>query len=321
MNVKRSSVIRFNNRTTRTISISLLAKAFFICSSVFLSNILFSSPTYANEEKTSTSQELPKAQELPKDSRVPGGIAVIPLSNGNISDNQASSEIKVTFNNKPVWQIKNKNQHWAVIGIPLNQKPGPLTYFVNDKARTITVKNKIYREQHLTVKKKHANPPARDMDRIREEMRLSLNAFSLFSDINKDRPYQQFITPAKGPISSPFGLKRFFNEQPRRPHSGLDIAGSRGSNIVAPFPGKVVLTGEFFFNGNSVFIDHGQGLVTMYCHMDKLESKQGQWVEAGDIIGKIGATGRVTGPHLHWTVSLNNTRIDPVLFINPHPEK
>lgn len=318
MNVKRSNSINFNKRIAKAVSISLFVKFFFILSlssSAFLSGIFFTNSTYANETKTEFSQD------LPEDSRVPGGIAVIPLSDINTSKHKAIDSFKVTFNNKPVWQIKNKDQHWAVIGIPLNQKPGALTYFVNDKARTITVKDKTYREQHLTVKKKHANPPSRDMDRIREEMRLSLNAFSLFSDINKDRPYQQFITPAKGPISSPFGLKRFFNEQPRRPHSGLDIAGSRGSNIVAPFPGKVVLTGNFFFNGNSIFIDHGQGLVTMYCHMDKLESKQGQWVEAGDIIGKIGATGRVTGPHLHWTVSLNNTRVDPILFIKSHYEK
>lgn len=245
---------------------------------------------------------------LPTDSRVPGGIAVIPLSTEH-------KDAHVTFNNKEVWKIKSNDQVWAVIGIPLSQKVGALSYYINGKQLTLEVQDKSYKEQHLTVKKKHANPPSRDMGRITEESRLSQEAFSLFSDINKDKPYSQFQIPAQGPISSPFGLKRFFNEQPRRPHSGLDIAAPRGSDIVAPMAGRIVLTGEFFFNGNSIFIDHGQGLVTMYCHMDSLESKVGQWVNPGDVIGTIGATGRVTGPHLHWTVSLNNVRVDPLLFI------
>lgn len=282
--------------------------------STLLSCILFVSAVYSHSVSASDT-ELPVSQQLPQDSRVPGGLAVISLAK------QSTKPLKVTFNNKPVWQISHYNQHWAVIGIPLSQKPGTLTYFVNDKPQTITIKDKAYREQHLTVKKKHANPPSRDMKRIREESRLSQEAFKLFTDINQNSPYHQFITPAQGPISSPFGLKRFFNEQARRPHSGLDLAAPRGSDIVAPYAGKIVLTGNFFFNGNSIFIDHGQGLITMYCHMDKLESQQGQWVEAGEVIGKVGATGRVTGPHLHWTVSLNNTRIDPLLFIAPPSDK
>lgn len=289
-------------------------RTFFI--RTLLSCILFASAAHTHTA-SANEVELPKSQQLPQDSRVPGGLAVISLPKAHNSQKL----LNITFNNKPVWQISHNSQQWAVIGIPLNQKPGKLTYFVNDKPQTITIKDKAFREQHLTVKKKHANPPARDMKRIREESRLSQEAFNLFTGINKNRPYHQFITPAQGPISSPFGLKRFFNEQARRPHSGLDIAAPRGSDIVAPYAGKIVLTGNFFFNGNSIFIDHGQGLVTMYCHMDKLESKQGQWVEAGEVIGKVGATGRVTGPHLHWTVSLNNIRVDPLLFIAPPSKK
>lgn len=258
--------------------------------------------------KTMSSTALITAPTLPTDSRVPGGIAVIPLS-------VKHKDAHVTFNNKEVWKIKSHDKTWAVIGIPLSQKTGALNYYINGKQRTLEVQEKLYKEQHLTVKKKHANPPSRDMGRITEESRLSQEAFSLFSEINKDKPYYQFQIPAQGPISSPFGLKRFFNEQPRRPHSGLDIAAPRGADIVAPMAGRIVLTGEFFFNGNSIFIDHGQGLVTMYCHMDSLESSVGQWVNPGDVIGTIGATGRVTGPHLHWTVSLNNVRVDPLLFI------
>ena len=243
---------------------------------------------------------------LPIDSRIPGGIAVIPLKDK--TDN-------VSFKGKKVWKVNDRNdQTWAVIGIPLSQKVGQVEYKINGKDFSFSIKDKVYREQHLTVKRKHSNPPADQIKRIQKESRLSKTAFTTFSNINKNKPYEPFLLPAKGPISSPFGLKRFFNEQARRPHSGIDIAAPRGSNIIAPADGEVILTGEFFFNGNSIFIDHGQGLITMYCHMDQLDIAMGDTVKAGDVIGKVGSTGRVTGPHLHWTVSLNNSRIEPLLF-------
>lgn len=264
---------------------------------VFLSLFTFSAISYAD---TGTA--------LPKDSRVPGGVAIIPLE---------SKHKNVVFNGKNVWQLNDhKDKKWAVIGIPLKQKTGSVKYQIDGKEFTFTIKDKAYKEQHLTVKRKHSNPPADQIKRIQKESRLSKTAFTTFSDINKEKPYKSFLLPAKGPISSPFGLKRFFNKQARRPHSGIDIAAPKGSNIIAPADGKVILTGEFFFNGNSIFIDHGQGLITLYCHMDQLDIAVGDTVKAGDIIGKVGSTGRVTGPHLHWTVSLNNTRVEPLLFLN-----
>lgn len=295
-----------------TISKNLLALfAFLLPASLYVSEATYADVSSAAISSNQTSQN--QTVSLPQDSRVPGGVAVIPLA-------PAYKNSKISFNGKPVWIINNNDQYWAVIGIPLSQKIGQLTYKIDEKIHSINIEDKSYREQHLTVKKKHANPPSYDMPRIRKESKLSKDAFNLFTDINKDKPYHQLLTPAQGPISSPFGLKRFFNEQPRRPHSGLDIAAPRGADIIAPMDGKIVLTGKFFFNGYSIFIDHGQGLVTMYCHMDKLESQEGQWVKAGDVIGKVGSTGRATGPHLHWTVSLNNTRIDPLLFID-EPQK
>lgn len=269
---------------------------------VFLSFFSFSAISYSHDSE--------KSQVFtPKDSRIPGGIAVIPLKDLGQSS-------KVTFNGKKVWQlIDNNNQHWGIIGIPLKQKVGEVTYQIDGKDYRFTIKDKAYKEQYLTVKRKHSNPPEDQIKRIRKESRLSKVAFTTFSDINKNQGYTSFLLPTQGPISSPFGLKRFFNEQPRRPHSGIDIAAPRGSDIIAPADGEIILTGNFFFNGNSIFIDHGQGLITMYCHMDQLESKQGEKVKAGDIIGKVGSTGRATGPHLHWTVSLNNSRIEPLLFI------
>lgn len=248
---------------------------------------------------------------LPQDSRVPGGLAVIELS-----PKQAQQEVR--FQDKPVWKIQDHNQHWAVIGIPLKLKTGQASYQIGGKDYFFSVQDKSYKEQHLTVKRKHSNPPQDQIKRIQKESRLSHQAFTTFSKINAGAAFSGFLLPSQGPISSPFGLKRFFNKQARRPHSGIDIAAPRGADILAPADGKVILTGNFFFNGNSIFIDHGQGLITMYCHMDELESKQGQWVKRGDLIGKIGSTGRATGPHLHWTVSLNNSRVEPLLFLAPN---
>lgn len=248
---------------------------------------------------------------LPQDSRVPGGLAVIELS-----PKQAQQEVR--FHDKPVWQLQDQGKHWAIIGIPLKQKAGQASYQIAGQEHYFTIQDKAYKEQHLTVKRKHSNPPADQIKRIQKESHLSRKAFTTFSDINKDSGFSGFLLPSQGPISSPFGLKRFFNKQARRPHSGIDIAAPRGANILAPADGKVILTGNFFFNGNSIFIDHGQGLITMYCHMDELDTEQGQWVKQGQLIGKIGSTGRATGPHLHWTVSLNNSRVEPLLFLAPN---
>ncbi|MBL4799648.1 MAG: peptidoglycan DD-metalloendopeptidase family protein [Oleispira sp.] len=267
---------------------------------ILLSSFGFNSISYANEKPQAFS---------PQDSRIPGGIAVIPLK-------ETGKELKVIFNGKKVWQLTDKNdKHWAIIGIPLKQKVGKVNYKIDGKDFSFTIKNKAYKEQHLTVKRKHSNPPEDQIKRIQKESRLSKVAFTTFSNINQDQAYENFLLPTQGPISSPFGLKRFFNEQARRPHSGIDIAAARGSDIIAPADGEIILTGNFFFNGNSIFIDHGQGLITLYCHMDQLESKTGDKVKAGDVIGKVGSTGRATGPHLHWTVSLNNSRIEPLLFL------
>lgn len=255
------------------------------------------------------STPIKNANAFPKDHRIPGGIAVIPLTK--------SDEIpQVTFKGKKVWtQTDKDNKAWAIIGIPLNQKIGKVNYKVDGKNFSFNINDKAYKEQHLTVKRKHSNPPEDQIKRIQKESKLSREAFATFSNINNGKRFKHFILPAQGPISSPFGLKRFFNEQPRRPHSGIDIAAARGSDIIAPADGEIILTGNFFFNGNSIFIDHGQGLITMYCHMDQLDSNTGDIVKAGDIIGKVGSTGRATGPHLHWTVSLNNSRIEPLLLL------
>ena len=125
-----------------------------------------------------------------------------------------------------------------------------------------------------------------------------------------------FSLPSEGMVSSEFGLKRYLNGQPRSPHSGIDIAAAQGTSVYAPSDGIVSMTGDYFFNGKTVLLDHGQGLITMYCHLSKITVAQSEKIKKGAKIGEIGMTGRVTGAHLHWAVSLNNVRVNPRHFLN-----
>jgi len=256
------------------------------------------------------------AAKLPRANPVPGGIAVVPLG---VESMQPPS---VYYGDKRVMVAPDtdKHNHWlAVTGINLGAKPGTHQLTVtteNDRLSvSFDVQDKKYETQHLTIKnKRKVNPYKKDLTRIKKEKTTITKALAHWSDsetINTD-----FVLPVTGRLSSPFGLRRVFNKQPRKPHSGIDIAAPLGTPIVSPSPGTVITTGEYFFNGNTVFIDHGQGLITMYCHMSKIDVKPGQAVKKGEQIGAIGKTGRVTGPHLHWGVSLNDVRVDPALFFD-----
>ncbi|WP_428033155.1 peptidoglycan DD-metalloendopeptidase family protein [Amphritea sp.] len=257
------------------------------------------------------------AIELPQESRVPGGIALIPLT-GLTSATAPSA----WYRGNRIMVLPTQDTAYAqqapwiaVIGIPLSAKPTETQLMKADgESFPFQVQGKEYEEQHLTVtNKRHVNPNEQDLARYKREKAEMVAAFKTWSTPTLSSV--NFKLPASGRFSSPFGLKRFFNEQPRNPHSGLDIAGGQGGAISAPAPGKVVAVGEYFFNGNTVIVDHGYGLTTMYCHMSRIDVKTGDQLNTGDIIGAIGKTGRVTGPHLHWSVSLNNTRVDPLLFV------
>ena len=253
------------------------------------------------------------AADLPIESTVPGGIAIIKLDQ---TSNMAPS---VTYNNKPVMVIKHEGSWHALVGIPLRAKAGKHSITSklggNNKAYNFSVNDKAYETQHITIKdKRKVTPNEEDLKRIRAEKK-KINAALAHWDDTFYAESVQLDLPAQGQLSSPFGLRRFFNKQPRNPHSGIDIAASKGTPITAPANGKVILTGDFFFNGNSVFLDHGQGLITMYCHMDTIAVEVGDMINRGEEIGTIGMTGRVTGPHLHWSVSMNDARIDPNLIV------
>ncbi len=248
---------------------------------------------------------------------VPGGIAVIILPD----DADLSS---ARYRDRKVLITRNEtNNSIAVIGLPLASNPG--RHYLKVKNRQgqtqsigFQVEAKAYEEQHITIKdKRKVNPEKRDMQRITRESKQIKSALRHWSQ--QDNVTIAFEKPVEGPTSSPFGLRRFFNEQARNPHSGLDIAAPEGTTIMAPAAGVVLDTGDFFFNGNTILLDHGQGLVTMYCHMSKIDVQPGQTVSSGEKLGEVGMTGRVTGPHLHWGVSLNDARVDPLLFLPEEP--
>jgi murein DD-endopeptidase MepM/ murein hydrolase activator NlpD len=178
---------------------------------------------------------------------------------------------------------------------------------------SFVVNPKEYEASYVTIKdKRKVEPNKEDLERIARDRVAIRKAKHHWSDRIPD---MQFTQPAEGPESSQFGLRRFFNKQPRRPHAGLDIAAPEGTPIVAPGPGNVVAADNFFFSGNAVFIDHGQGLITYYGHMSEILVKPGDRVARGDPIGKVGMTGRVSGPHLHWSIGLNRTWVNPKLFL------
>lgn len=253
---------------------------------------------------------------LPRPEAVPGGVAVIDLG-------AATTAPRAHYQGKRVLVTREQNAWYAVVGLPLAAKPGAhvleVTHGDGGKERLqFQVAAKEYETQRLVIKdRRKVEPNAKDMERIGRETPRIKQALRHYSE--HDAVVTDFIWPAEGPTSSPFGLRRFFNDQPRNPHSGLDIAGPEGAPIIAPAPGRVIDTGDFFFNGNTVFLDHGQGLVTMYCHMSRIDVKPGDEVQAGDTLGAIGKTGRVTGAHLHWGVSLNDSRVDPLLFLPERP--
>lgn len=247
---------------------------------------------------------------LPQEARVPGGIALIDLPASEQSPN-------VTYQGERVMVIPHRSgSGWtAVVGIPLTATESEAQKLsVNGKPMSFGISDKAYPEQRLKIKeRKYVEPDPKQVERWRRESKEQKAAYKLWSE--PQSPVTQLAMPAEGPYSSAFGLKRFYNDQPRSPHSGLDIAAPDGAPITAAAPGVVTAKGHYFFNGNTIIVDHGFGLSTMYCHMSEIKVELGQTLNTGDLIGLVGKTGRVTGPHLHWGVSLNNTRVDPLLFV------
>ena len=251
------------------------------------------------------------ASAIPEQALVPGGIAIIDLDS-------YTPETRITFDNRKTTVFRHGNNWYALAGIPLSAKPGTYQFQIKQqdgstRIASVDIKAKKYKEQHLTIKnKRKVNPNKEDMERIAQERvrkRAAKNHWTAsYPDID-------FIWPVTGEISSIFGLRRFFNEQERNPHNGLDIAAPEGTDIRVTADGTVIEAGDFFFSGNMVYVDHGQGLISLYAHLSRIDVKPGDVLRRGDILGAVGQTGRVTGAHLHFAVLANGVLVDPLYFL------
>jgi murein DD-endopeptidase MepM/ murein hydrolase activator NlpD len=249
---------------------------------------------------------------FPKNSLKPGGIAIIAASSAHLA------APNVHYHGKRVALIRGKTNWLGIVGIPLKAKTGRHFVSITDAKgkhyqRSFTVKAYPYRTQRLHISNKDkVNPSKTSRQRIARESAVKKRLRNTYSHTT---PQLNFVIPVTGRRSSSFGVKRILNGERRNPHSGMDIAAPQGRSIKATAKGNVLYVGNLFYTGKVVYLDHGQGIISLYAHMSKTMVKKGQAIKRGQAIGKVGHTGRVTGAHLHWSVYLNGTSVDPTLFL------
>jgi murein DD-endopeptidase MepM/ murein hydrolase activator NlpD len=254
---------------------------------------------------------LAAAMDLPRENSVPGGVKIIRLNVAGEAPPDVESD------GHRVLVVQDGMGWIAVVGIPLAAPLGARLVTVRGAAGPqeieFAVGEKLYASQSLKVAPRHVNLSAADLARVnRERLRID-RALLRWSDSPPET--LRWPPPVPGVRSSSFGMRRIFNGESRNPHSGMDIAAPAGTPVLLPVAGTVIDTGEYFFTGNTVFVDHGRGLISMYCHLSAIDVQPGQRIAAGTRIGAVGMTGRATGPHLHWALSLNRAFVDPELFL------
>lgn len=252
-----------------------------------------------------------QAENLPRTAPVPGGVAALRLG-------PAASPPLARFNGERVLVLGDATEWLAVVGIPLDAKPGSTLPLIVERdgqepeTLEIAVGSKRYATQRLKVKPGQVDLSPEDLARYERE---SAHLDAVLGTFSESAPRSlQLLPPCNGRRSSSFGLRRIFNGQPRKPHNGMDIAAPVGTPVVAAGEGEVIDVGEYFFSGHTVILDHGQGFLTLYAHLSTVGVSAAETVAGGAQIGAVGATGRVTGPHLHFTVYLNRTAVNPALF-------
>lgn len=248
----------------------------------------------------------------------PGEVVRLTVDTTTPVDTLAVSAFDTAF---PAFRVSDTAWQ-TLVGIDLDVKPGPHTVSivttdaagVRTTTRRLEVVPKAFPTRRLTVEPRFVEPPASVTDRIAREAKR-LNA--IWTEASPDRLWDGvFAAPVPDAANSAFGSRSVFNNQPRSPHGGADFASPTGRPVRAPNAGRVVLAEDLYFTGGTVVIDHGLGLVSLFAHLSAVDAKVGTTVATGDIVGRVGATGRVTGPHLHWTVRLGGTRVDPLSLMN-----
>jgi murein DD-endopeptidase MepM/ murein hydrolase activator NlpD len=223
----------------------------------------------------------------------------------------------------PCFQAVVPTRWSGLVGIDLDTKPGKYVVTVTGRDPDggsvavdypLTVAPKVFAERKLTVDPKFVSSPREMLTRIQEE---SETVRAIFDAVSAERRWTgPFVLPVPGKPISEFGKRSVYNGQQRSPHAGTDFAGATGTPVKAPNAGRVVLAASLYYSGNTVILDHGQGLYSYFGHCSAISAREGDTVAAGDIVGKVGATGLVTGPHLHWSVRLAGTRVDPLSLVH-----
>lgn len=253
-----------------------------------------------------------KAPRMSATTAVPGGVARIRLG-------ASEQPPQVRVRGERVLLLREGSEWVAFVGIALAAKPGSRVRVQAEHAGgrheqlEIKVVPKKYASQYLKVSPDKVDLSAEDLGRYERERTHLAGVLRTFTDAAPAS--LAMLQPAPGQRSSSFGLQRFFNGQARNRHGGMDIAAPEGTPVVAASAGRVIDAGDYFFQGRTVILDHGQGFLSLYAHLSAIDTAAGDVVSAGSPIGKVGATGRVTGPHLHFSVYLNAVAVDPAFFL------
>jgi murein DD-endopeptidase MepM/ murein hydrolase activator NlpD len=234
----------------------------------------------------------------------------------------APSSVRVNVFGKDVAAVRMADGTWqALVGIDLNQKAG--RYVVSAEAdvgstvlretQAFVVGPRRFPTRVLHVDPSFVNPPPAELARIRRDATFLSEAYASSAAIRLwSAP---FVRPVAGPSNSSFGTRSVFNGERRNPHGGADFLSPAGTPVKSPNAGRIICARDLFFTGNTVIIDHGVGVFSMLAHLSRLDVTKGDIVSAGQILGLVGATGRVTGPHLHWAVTVGGARVDPLAVL------
>jgi murein DD-endopeptidase MepM/ murein hydrolase activator NlpD len=248
---------------------------------------------------------------LPRERAVPGGIKLIRLAA------QGSVPPEVETQGQRTLVIRDAAAWFAIVGIPLSASLGEheVTLAVAGVQRSIPfeVDDRHYVTQSLSVAPAQVDLSPADLARFNRE---HAHIDELLGRYTEPPPESlRFAAPLPGRRSSSFGSRRVFNGESRNPHTGMDIAAPAGAQVRVPIAGTVIDTGDYFFDGKTVFVDHGRGFISMYCHLSAIDVRVGERLAARSPLGAVGQTGRATGPHLHWGLALNHVWVDPSLFL------
>jgi murein DD-endopeptidase MepM/ murein hydrolase activator NlpD len=262
-------------------------------------------------------ESAPPAFEISARSRAmePGELVVVTVTTSS------ADRLRVHAFNHDIEPYRLEDGRWqALVGIDLDVKPGTYPVTVSSvsapaehSAYELVVHPHAFRTRRLTVNEAFVTPPASEEERIAREARLLDQIWK--SPAPARLWTEPFVRPVPGAANSAFGTRSIFNGKPRNPHGGADLLSPAGTPIHAPNAGRVVLARDTYFSGNTVIIDHGLGLFSMLAHMSVIEAHEGDSVKRDEVVGLVGATGRVTGPHLHWAVRASGARVDPLSLL------